>query len=93
MGTLTKSKTHEKTQENITSHYVLIVHNDDHNTFPHVISSLMKHCDHAPEQAEQVANIVHFTGKCDVKRGDKDTITKIYNKLKSAGLTVTMESN
>jgi ATP-dependent Clp protease adaptor protein ClpS len=93
MGTLTQSKNQEKVQESITSEYVLIVHNDDHNTFPHVIKSLMTYCDHSPDQAEQVAHIVHFTGKCDVKRGDKDKITKIYNKLKSAGLTVTMETN
>jgi len=93
MGILTQEKTQEKTQENITSSYVLIVHNDDHNTFPHVINSLMKYCGHVAEQAEQVAHIVHFTGKCDVKRGDKDTITKMHNKLKSAGLTVSMETN
>jgi ATP-dependent Clp protease adaptor protein ClpS len=51
----------------------------------------MKICNHELEQATQCAHLVHFTGKCDVKRGDKETIQKMYNKLKSAGLSVTIE--
>jgi ATP-dependent Clp protease adaptor protein ClpS len=51
----------------------------------------MKYCGHEPQQASQCAHIVHFRGKCDVKRGDHETIQKMYEKLKSNGLTVTME--
>ena len=51
----------------------------------------MKICGHEYEQASQVAHIVHFIGKCDAKRGDKETISKMYEKLKGANLTVTME--
>jgi ATP-dependent Clp protease adaptor protein ClpS len=71
--------------------YVLMLHNDDHNSFDHVISSLIKYCGHEYEQANQCANIVHFNGKCDVKRGDHDTVNDSYTKLKSNGLTVTVE--
>jgi ATP-dependent Clp protease adaptor protein ClpS len=53
----------------------------------------MKICKHEQEQATQCAHIVHFTGKCDVKYGDLETITTMKEKLKSAGLSATMEVN
>jgi ATP-dependent Clp protease adaptor protein ClpS len=68
-----------------------MLHNDDYNSFEWVIECLVKICKHDLEQASQCAHIVHFTGKCDVKRGDHDTIMTMYNKLKSCNLTVTME--
>jgi ATP-dependent Clp protease adapter protein ClpS len=37
--------------------------------------------------------IVHNSGKCDVKYGDVDTISTMKDKLKSLGLSVTMEIN
>ncbi len=92
MSSVAKPKEKEQTETVTNKPYVLILHNDDHNSFDGVINALVKYCGHSPEQAEQVANIVHYNGKCDVKRGDKETITKIYNQLKGAGLTVTMES-
>lgn len=92
MSSIAKPKEREKTESITNKPYVLILHNDDFNSFDNVINALVQFCKHSPEQAEQVANIVHFNGKCDVKRGDKETITKIYNQLKGAGLTVTMES-
>lgn len=91
MATKTRSKESEKLEEIISQPYVIILHNDDYNTFEHVIECLMKICKHEYEQANQCAHIVHFRGKCDVKRGDQETLNKIYNKLKGAGLTVTME--
>lgn len=93
MSTVTKEQIEEKVEETNKNPYVIILHNDDHNSFDGVITNLMKHCEHSQPQAEQVANIVHYTGKCDVKKGDKETITKIFNKLKGAGLTVTMEGD
>jgi ATP-dependent Clp protease adaptor protein ClpS len=53
----------------------------------------MKICDHEYEQAAQCASIVHNSGKCDVKYGDVDTISTMKDKLKSLGLSVTMEIN
>lgn len=49
--------------------YALILYNDDVNTFDHVISCLVKICDHQVAQAEQCANIVHYKGKCQVNNG------------------------
>jgi ATP-dependent Clp protease adaptor protein ClpS len=45
----------------------IIVYNDDVNTFDHVIDTLMRVCEHTPEQAEQCSLIVHYNGKCTVK--------------------------
>ena len=47
----------------------IVLHNDDVNTFDHVIRCLVRICDQTPEQAEQCAYIVHYHGKCVVKTG------------------------
>lgn len=88
-------KTLEQTKvEEITSKpYVLILCNDDYNTFDWVITCLIKICKHEYTQAEQCATIVHYRGKCDVKYGDKEEITDMKDQLKSAGLSVIMKEN
>jgi len=91
MSTITKEQIKTELEDILSSPYILILHNDDYNTFDHVIESLMKYCGHDLEQATQCAHVVHFTGKCDVKRGDKESIMKSYNKLKGVGLSVTIE--
>lgn len=91
MATITKEKVESSFKEKLGQPYVLILHNDNYNTFDWVIECLIKVCKHEYEQASQCAHIVHFVGKCDVKRGDKETISEMYEKLKSANLTVTME--
>jgi ATP-dependent Clp protease adaptor protein ClpS len=91
MSTITKELQETSLDEILSQPYVLILHNDDYNSFDWVIECLVKFCGHEFEQASQCAHIVHFCGKCDVKRGDKEKITEAYNKLKSAGLSVTME--
>lgn len=65
----------------------LIVFNDDVNTFDHVIDSLVKVCKHEPTQAEQCTYIVHYNGKCDVKKGDYDTLEKMCTRLLERGIT------
>jgi ATP-dependent Clp protease adaptor protein ClpS len=91
MSTITKSKVSEQVEEILSKPLILVLHNDDYNTFEWVIECLMKICKHEPEQASQCAHIVHFTGKCDVKRGDHDTIMSMYNKLKNCGLSTSIE--
>ncbi len=93
MATITKKKTKSKVDEILSKPYRLILHNDDYNTFDWVITCLMKVCNHELEQATQCAHIVHFRGKCDVKYGDLETIASMKDKLKSAGLSATMEEN
>jgi ATP-dependent Clp protease adaptor protein ClpS len=93
MATITKTKTESKVEELLSKPYRLDLHNDDYNSFDHVINCLMKFCGHEFEQANQCAYIVHFKGKCDVKYGDYETISTMKEKLKSNGLSVTMEVN
>lgn len=93
MATITKKKTESKVEELLSKPYRLDLHNDDYNSFDHVINCLMKFCGHEYEQANQCAHIVHFKGKCDVKYGDYETISEAKDKLQNSGLSVTMEVN
>ena len=93
MSTITKKKTESKVEEILASPYKITLHNDDWNSFDHVINCLMQICKHEHEAASQCAHIVHFNGKCDVKYGDLETISVMKEKLSSAGLSVTMEIN
>lgn len=71
--------------------YQIILYNDDVNSFEHVIESLMDICEHSPEQAEQCAMIVHFTGKCGVKTGSWDILRPKAEALIDRGLSATIE--
>ncbi len=93
MATITKTKTDSQVEEILSNPYKLMLHNDDYNSFDHVISCLMKICNHEQEQASQCAHIIHFNGQCDVKYGDLETISDMKDKLTSAGLLATMEIN
>ncbi len=65
----------------------IVVHNDDVNTFEHVIECLMKYCGHEPIQAEQCAWIVHHNGKCSVKRGTYIELEPRCTALQECGLS------
>jgi len=93
MATITKKKTSSKVDEILSQPFKLILHNDDYNSFDWVITCLMKVCNHEFDQASQCAHIVHFKGECDVKYGDLETISTMKDKLRDAGLSVTMEAN
>jgi len=91
MSTIIKEQLSTQLEELLTQPHMIILHNDDYNSFDFVIKSLIEICGHEYEQASQCAHIVHFTGKCDIKRGDLESLKKMYNKLKSLGLSVTLE--
>lgn len=69
----------------------LILYNDDVNTFDWVIDSLVKICRHDPLQAEQCAHLVHFTGKCGVKRGSPRELKPMCEALLDRGLSAKIE--
>jgi len=71
--------------------YAVIVWNDDVHSFDYVIDCLMKYAGHEMQQAEQCTFLIHFKGKCDVKRGTKDKMKKINDNLLACGLTTTLE--
>lgn len=93
MATITKKKKQSQVKEILSKPYRLDLHNDDFNSFDHVISCLMNVCGHEYDQANQCAHIVHYKGICDVKYGDFETISTMKDKLQNSGLSVTMESN
>ena len=78
-------------EEVLTDLHEIVLHNDDYNTFEHVIDCLMKHCGHKAEQAEQCAYIVHYNGKCSVKRGELTSLIPIKEALQNEGLSVGVE--
>ena len=65
----------------------IVLYNDDHNTFDHVISCLVQYCGHTDSQAEQCALIVHTKGKCSVKNGGLEELKPIHEALLENGLT------
>ena len=69
----------------------IILHDDDVNTFEHVIVSLMDICDHEPLQAEQCAWLVHYTGKCSVKRGAFEVLRPMCEALCDRGLSAEIQ--
>ncbi len=70
----------------------LVLYNDEHNTFDHVIEMLISICEHDALQAEQCALMVHFKGKCSVLSGTYDELEPKCAKLLNADLTAEIEA-
>jgi ATP-dependent Clp protease adaptor protein ClpS len=69
----------------------IVIYNDDVNTFDFVINSLIEVCEHNLIQAEQCTFIIHYKGKCEVKKGDFTELRPIRNELTKRGLTAVIE--
>ena len=69
----------------------LIVWNDDVNTFEWVIETLIEVCRHTEEQAEQCAYLIHFHGKCAVKKGEYEKLKSMCDKITDRGIGATVE--
>ena len=69
----------------------LIVYNDEVNTFDFVIDVLVEVCGHTPEQAEQCTLLIHYKGKCAVKKGDFDQLASMRNTICQRGLSAEVE--
>lgn len=84
----TKEKVRERVsiKEAISLDNEIVVYNDDVNTFDHVIETLIRVCNHTPEQAEQCSLIVHYNGKCTVKTGPYDKLKPQCTQLLEAGI-------
>jgi len=85
----TQEKTFEELllEEDVLTQNEIVLHNDDVNTFDHVIDTLIYACEHTPEQAEQCAMLVHYKGKCTVKTGLYDDLKPRCSMLLDAGLS------
>ena len=64
----------------------LVVFNDDVNTFAHVIETLIRVCEHTPEQAEQCTLIIHYNGECAVKTGSFDYLKPMREAICEVGI-------
>ena len=64
----------------------LVVFNDDVNTFDHVIETLVKVCKHERVQAEQCTYIIHFKGKCEVKKGSMIKLNPMKDAILDRGI-------
>lgn len=65
----------------------LIIYNDDYNTFDHVIDTLVKVVGHSLQQAEQCTYIIHYKGKCAVKKGPLKELKPMKEAICEAGIT------
>jgi ATP-dependent Clp protease adaptor protein ClpS len=86
MSTKEKVKERISFKEVVSNNNEIVLHNDDVNTFDHVIETLIRVCNHVPEQAEQCAMIVHYNGKCTVKTDVLDKLKPQCSQLLRAGL-------
>lgn len=87
MSTIEKTRVKISIKEVASINNEIIVYNDDVNTFDYVIETLIRVCEHTPEQAEQCALIVHYNGKCTVKTGVYDELKPQCTQLLEAGLS------
>ncbi|AWW31437.1 ATP-dependent Clp protease adaptor ClpS [Echinicola strongylocentroti] len=69
-----------------TEEHDLVVYNDDINTFEHVTKVLIKVCKHSQEQAEQCTMIIHYKGKCAVKKGSMKLLKPMCQSILDAGI-------
>lgn len=74
-------------EEEVKCNNEIVLYNDDVNTFDHVIETLIRTCDHSPEQAEQCSIIVHYKGKCTVKTGEYEDLKPRCTLMIEAGLS------
>lgn len=64
----------------------IVVFNDDVNTFDHVTNTLIKVCKHSAEQAEQCTWLIHYKGKCSVKKGELTFLKPMKQAICEAGI-------
>ena len=75
----------------MTAQNVIVLHNDDVNSFDLVIACLIAYCDKGYEEAQQTALIIHNKGKCIVKRGSIEDLTPICTALTDKGLNAQIQ--
>jgi len=69
----------------------LILHNDDIHSFEYVIDSLIEVCEMEITQAEQCTYLVHYKGKCDIKKGSFSLLKPFKEGLIERGLNATID--
>ena len=85
-----KEVDHENEQKQ-KNNRILVLHNDDYHTFDYVIDALIEVCKHDIHQAEQCTLLVHYKGKCDVKKGSFSYLRPMKNALVLKELKATID--
>jgi ATP-dependent Clp protease adaptor protein ClpS len=88
----TEVKSNPKIERILSKPWVLILKDDDVNTFDWVILCLIRICNHSNDQATQCAYIVHNNGSCDIKYGEYDELVVMKNLLIDSGLTAILSN-
>ena len=70
---------------------LLVLHNDDVHTFDYVIESLIEVCRMDATQAEQCTYLVHYKGKCDIKKGTYNVLKPFKEGLIERELNATID--
>ncbi|WP_347838186.1 ATP-dependent Clp protease adaptor ClpS [uncultured Draconibacterium sp.] len=78
-------------REEVVEENFLTLHNDDVHTFDYVIDALIAICDHGYEQATQCTFLVHYKGKCDVKKGSFEALKPMKDALIERKLNATID--
>jgi len=93
MSRITKEEVLELISEDVGtgSKHSLVVHNDEVNTFDHVIQSLIDICKMDWTQAEQCSVIIHHKGKYAVRHGAKTHLSPMREALTDRGIGATID--
>jgi ATP-dependent Clp protease adaptor protein ClpS len=86
-----RPKLKEYIEKDLSKSKFLVLHNDDIHTFDYVIESLIRICKMDTVQAEQCTFLVHYKGKCDVKKGTAGILKPLKDGLIERGLNATIE--
>ena len=87
----TKNIPTEDFNEEVVEENFLTLHNDDVHSFDYVIDALIDICEHGFEQATQCTYLVHYKGKCDVKKGAYNALKLMKEGLLEKGLSATID--
>lgn len=73
--------------------WVVILHNDDHNTMDHVVESLLRSVPSlTPEEAIEIMYTAHNHGQAAVTTCPRETAELYRERLEACGLTATIEA-
>ena len=91
MSTYTETEEIILTEDVLVDEQKIVLFNDDVNTFDFVIESLVDVCGHDFIQAEQCTILVHYKGKCEVKKGDFSVLEPMCTALLDRGLSAEIQ--
>jgi ATP-dependent Clp protease adaptor protein ClpS len=90
-NTTTNPFEQEEVETILDSVWVVMLYNDEVNTFDWVIECLVKYCGHDTLQAEQCAWFVHTKGRYPVKHGELEQLIPVCSALCDKGLAAKLE--